>query len=151
MKVCTQCGCRKPPSEFHRDASKADGRRPDCKPCARARVRRYYKANAERLREQGRLIYRSDPAKRARINESTRRCKLMRKYGLTIEEYEAIIARGCAICGASEGIQIDHDHSTGKVRDGLCGACNRALGCVEDDPERLRRAADYLDQHRVVV
>jgi hypothetical protein len=30
----------------------------------------------------------------------------------------------------------------------LCQACNRLLGAVQDDPQRLRVAADYLEKHQ---
>lgn len=80
----------------------------------------------------------------------------LRKYGITQEQYEALLlAQGnaCAICGIThnglrqgrpKGMSIDHDHNTGKVRGLLCDACNLALGKMEDDPERLEAAARYL-------
>lgn len=33
MKVCSKCGEAKPPSEFHRDRDKRDGRTSQCKAC----------------------------------------------------------------------------------------------------------------------
>lgn len=42
---------------------------------------------------------------------------------------------------------VDHDHNSGKVRELLCGDCNRMLGCSHDDPTTLRRAAEYLERH----
>lgn len=53
----------------------------------------------------------------------------------------------CAIClqVRTETLHVDHCHATGAVRGLLCGACNRALGLLNDDPGLIRRAADYLD------
>jgi hypothetical protein len=148
-RECSQCGAQRPyPDGFHRDASKPGGRRPDCKDCARARVRRHHARNGERVRASARRSYRESPEIRQRKNETTRRTKIKRLYGLTVEEYDAIIARGCAICGATEGVHLDHDHTTGAIRDALCGPCNRAIGLVKDDAARLHAAADYLDAHR---
>ena len=41
---------------------------------------------------------------------------------------------------------IDHDHETGFVRGILCSLCNTLLGHAKDDPEILRKAAEYLDR-----
>lgn len=60
----------------------------------------------------------------------------------------------CAICRVrltlkpqtAETAHVDHDHRTGEIRGVLCMRCNTALGYMLDDANRLRRAADYLDQ-----
>jgi hypothetical protein len=39
---------------------------------------------------------------------------------------------------------LDHDHVTGAFRGWTCHACNNGSGLV-DQPERLRRRADFLD------
>jgi hypothetical protein len=76
------------------------------------------------------------------------------RYGLTTEEYEVLQAFGCAICGThdpgrvnSEHLMIDHNHETGEFRGMLCYQCNVVLGFVRDDPERLRKAAEYLERY----
>jgi hypothetical protein len=52
----------------------------------------------------------------------------------------------CEICGASvQSLQLDHDHITGRTRGWLCPLCNRGLGKFRDNPQTLRRAAEYLE------
>jgi hypothetical protein len=59
----------------------------------------------------------------------------------------------CEICGADGATQHkdvlnqDHDHETGFCRGMICFACNRAIGCVRDNPVILRAAADYLERY----
>ncbi len=80
-----------------------------------------------------------------------RRCvkeqDVIRRYGLSsLEEYEVYLRTPCPICGEPSSV-LDHNHETGKVRDGLCSTCNMALGALRDDPKLLRRAASYLEAH----
>lgn len=91
----------------------------------------------------------------ARIHK--RRASLKR-LGVTLEQYEAMWkAQGgrCAnlACSFSApldvpdfrvGLQVDHDHITGRVRGLLCPRCNTALGHIADDMDRLRGLIDYL-------
>jgi hypothetical protein len=58
---------------------------------------------------------------------------------------EAKTLTECVICGLTRPVVIDHDHSTGDVRGGLCQNCNLGLGQFKDDPELLRMAALYLE------
>lgn len=62
-KKCRLCGVEKPLDQFHRDRSKSDGRRNECKPCKCADVRlrknpekrrAWQEANREKIREQAR-------------------------------------------------------------------------------------------------
>jgi hypothetical protein len=72
-----------------------------------------------------------------------------RRYGLTLKDYRAIVARqgnACAICKRSgRPLVVDHCHVTGKVRRLLCNKCNVGLGCFNDEPSLLRAAATYLE------
>ena len=79
---------------------------------------------------------------------------LLSTYGLSWEEFESMAESQegkCPICKSPLLLQgmwathVDHCHSTGTVRALLCHPCNVALGMLEDDPVRIRRAADYIE------
>ena len=78
---------------------------------------------------------------------SNRKSHLKRKYGLTLEAFDELLASqggGCAICGKPDVDNVDHDHTTGQVRGILCLNCNIAIGQLEDDEDRLARRTAYL-------
>jgi hypothetical protein len=162
MKCCMKCGETKPLEDFYREKTGQDGYRLECKACnlaarkswyernaARevARVKAWQRANPERVNEQ-RRAYREANRDKARAGH------LQRKFGLTLAGYADLPAArrgGCAICGrtAPEGSSLhvdhDHDHDTGEVRGLLCFRGNGALGQLDEEPDRLNRAADHLD------
>jgi hypothetical protein len=90
-----------------------------------------------------------DPVKRAHTYLLT----TLRKYGLSEEAYDQMIARqegACALCGRPyDKPNVDHNHTTGEVRDLLCTLCNLGLGAFLDSPELLEQAAVYLRVHDV--
>ncbi len=55
----------------------------------------------------------------------------------------------CAVCAELfvGSPQLDHDHSTGKVRAFLCVGCNNGLGCFRDRTDYLEKAIVYLKKH----
>ena len=71
---------------------------------------------------------------------------------LTEDEYEAMLeAQGgvCAICKEKpkgSRLSVDHVHGTDQVRGLLCNLCNPALGLFKDNPDRLKRAIEYLER-----
>ncbi len=48
-----------------------------------------------------------------------------------------------------QGACLDHCHATGAKRGWLCNNCNVMLGNAKDSPAILRKAAEYLDSHRL--
>lgn len=81
---------------------------------------------------------------------------LRKKFGLTLEDYDDMLAAQdgrCAIClrkPRKQVLAVDHDHKSGGIRGLLCNFCNhRLLGAAHEDPAILRRAADYLDSYAV--
>lgn len=70
-------------------------------------------------------------------------------YGVDYDELVAKQDGKCAVCGTGPGkfrLAVDHCHATGKVRGLLCVTCNLAAGYLRDNPELVRRLADYLEK-----
>lgn len=139
MKACTKCGETKPLTDFYlKGKGYGDQRHTWCKECAKARIRERYA---------------SDPIYRERSRKSARKSHLKTVFGISVEEYDAMLeAQGgvCAMCGAgrpaSSRIQnwpVDHHHGTGQLRKLLCVRCNTGLAYIEDD-EFMSRARAYL-------
>ena len=86
--------------------------------------------------------------------EEIRVCKHCFKekvYGITLEKFERMVElqeNKCAICEEvfTKVPCIDHNHSTGAVRQLLCKECNLVLGLAKEKPETLVKAAAYLKQ-----
>ncbi len=80
-----------------------------------------------------------------------RRTELLRKYNLTLEEYDNLLKKtgGCQICGKSEAdgvkLVVDHCHQTNKLRGILCRGCNASLGQLGDTLESIQNAIEYLE------
>jgi len=77
----------------------------------------------------------------------------LRRYGLTVENYERMLAAQdgrCAICKTAiptaSGWCVDHDHARGPhaVRGVLCSLCNTGIGSLKDSPDAAFAAAEYL-------
>ncbi len=124
-KTCTKCGEAKGPEKFASHKSTKDGLNSWCRACHNAKS-----------------------------HESKRK----KRTGWGVEAFQAAweAQRGrCAICmvpmrkdkKAHNSVMADHCHAAKATRALLCSGCNRGLGCFHDDPEALRRAADYLDHH----
>lgn len=121
-KVCTACKLSKPTSEYHRNKRTKGGYCNYCKVCKNFRNRDWH-------------------------TRST--------YGLTLVEYQEKLAKqnhACSICNISlptsgSTTNLDHDHSTGKLRDFLCMNCNRGLGHFQDNASSLNNAASYIRRH----
>lgn len=94
-------------------------------------------------------------ANRKKFNGYMRKSHLQRRYGLSIEQFDALLRKQkgkCAICRepfkarGKYGPCVDHDHRTQKVRGLLCTQCNRALGFLKDSAAVVRRALKYLEK-----
>jgi len=110
---------------------------------------RYYQKNEAKKRQQAKT-YRLQ--NREKYNEMAKRWHFKTRYGLTLEDIDAILAAQnykCKLCGeplVETKRCIDHDHETGEIRGILCQKCNVGLGMFNDDSKKLKLAAKYLDK-----
>lgn len=88
----------------------------------------------------------------AKSKELRRSSRLTALYGVTAEQYDAVLERQngvCAICKntTTDGrrLAVDHCHYTGKIRGLLCFHCNTAIGRLGDTAEKVARAVKYLE------
>lgn len=143
-KLCRKCGQIKALDEFGKDSGRPDGLFPYCRTCRNA----YEKVHGKKYRQS------------ARGKEVNQAACLRYKYGITLDEYDAMFeTQGgvCAICGKPEiavdksgivkRLAVDHDHDSGKVRGLLCFKCNSMVGFVRDDSDIFLKASEYLRRH----
>ncbi len=122
-------------------------------------------AAAKRRRLQD-PVFQENQRKRAAVDRSNNPDRLwasnLRKYGLTIEQYNTLDQRQkhlCAICGKPEKdkfwrtkkimrLAVDHCHLTGRIRGLLCHQCNTGIGKLYHSVEILQAAIDYLKLHK---
>jgi hypothetical protein len=108
----------------------------------------YWVKNKERLT----IYHRNKFLKKKEMYDTKKlRTTLLRKYGISLEEYYDIVNKynnTCYICGRSpynnRKLHLDHDHLTGKVRGVLCARCNWYLATIEKNPETLNKIKEYL-------
>lgn len=121
-----------------------------CGPCYRLTRLNHFR---KRDRERAKAYRRANPQEDARRQrESYRRhsnkrivYQKTRAYGLSQEEYAALIAGGtCAVCCRVAKLTVDHNHKTGRIRGALCNSCNLGLGLFGDSAATLERATAYL-------
>ncbi len=83
---------------------------------------------------------------------------LATKYGLTVDQYQAL-PRECEACGSATRLVVHHDHACCPVPPAcgacvlgrLCAACNCAAGYLREDPARVQALADYLVRLRELL
>lgn len=171
-KICTGCKLSLPTSGFYLDGKGRGRRMARCIACVRSATSIRDKSEGHKLRKLERQrINRERPEIRAKMNgwrkknidkarESERKSQLKTKYGLTVDEFDGMMARQnykCLICQenisgkpsrqARRRAAVDHDHSTGAVRGILCSPCNAGIGHLGDSVSRVEAAAAYLRKH----
>lgn len=138
-KVCRKCHKRKSAKYFYANDAYRDGLVSYCKLCNKKVQNQYNKTS------QGK--------------KATRRTNLKKCFGISVEEYEALLKlqKGkCAICkqventkyskgGYIENLGVDHNHKTKQIRGLLCRKCNLAIGLFGENTKTMKNAIKYLN------
>ena len=80
--------------------------------------------------------------------------RLKSKYGITLTENNVLLQKQnnkCKIClveFSNVTPNVDHCHTTNKVRGLLCRACNTGLGQFKDNTKLLTKAINYLQENK---
>lgn len=142
IRRCTLCNLDKPESAFSADRRWREKPRAQCKAC-RVIKSREYKAKLKL----------ENPELLQKLKDGEENLRLLKRFGITLDQKLEMFAScdfRCVICGTHKDekrLCVDHDHSTGKVREPLCVNCNSAIGSFKDSPELCLKAADYLRKH----
>jgi hypothetical protein len=166
LRRCHKCELQSPVTEFRK--SKSGRPWNTCKACAAAHLRAWREKNQEHVEAYERE-YRKRPERIEKHRQRSRqryhaspevfRDKyLQRTFGISLDDYNSLLElQGgvCAICNqtckSGRDLAVDHDHQTGQVRALLCMNCNRAIGWLQDKPELLMSATEYLLRFRNVL
>lgn len=117
-------------------------------------IRKYECKNCGAPTNSERKLCRKPDCRKVYMREHMRDNRIKYVYGLTSDDItEMLVEQGgtcalsfCEVVLTPDGMHIDHDHNTGVIRGICCPRHNKGLGFFDDDPEKLRRAAEYLER-----
>lgn len=165
-KKCTKCTTEKPLVEFSPSKQGKFGVFCYCKKCSSALATERYHKDIVKSRAKMRENRLKNPEK-ARLNcrnqyhknKNKHKNYSLKKYNIDLNDYNEILKNQnncCAICKNPQSdfiksLAVDHDHKTGRIRALLCEKCNVGLGSFRDNPELLRKAADYIEFYNNLI
>jgi len=109
-----------------------------------AYMKEYRAKHKEELKEYDRVHHK---LYREKYRDDIKLRDIKYRYGISADEYNELISRGCEACGSKERLCVDHCHETGNVRGCLCSNCNRALGLLKDNLSVLQQLTKYMEVH----
>lgn len=140
--------------------------------CSEAKLRgaaEYRERNRELIRERDRALYQVRRERVLKHKAEYRKAdpekafdkELRTRYGITKEDYYRMLSEQdgkCAICFSDKPgsthhkrFCVDHNKTTGKVRGLLCIKCNTGIGLLQESPENLFSAFNYLEDHKLGI
>jgi hypothetical protein len=154
-RSCVVCG-----TKFKPEQKRGVGRKWCTEECRLTILRGYKPRKKQKVLDRKRWAREWQKKNRTPVKEKDR--DLQRKFGITLEQYNEMLAAQngvCALCGQPEkvidkrsgkprSLAVDHHHDTGKVRALLCMACNQGIGNMQESVAKLQKAVQYLQQHQ---
>ena len=170
MRKCPKCETEKDDFEFGKNKNHRHGLDTYCKACRYAGNKAYRLANAEKVSTYRKAYYQEHlEEEKSRLKEyakghrrkttapearKRREVRLRKAYDLAPECYAEMLEQQggvCALCGKTNkdghALAVDHNHTTGNLRDLLCRKCNMGLGLFNEDIEVLTKTIEYLKKH----
>ncbi len=161
-KICSKCVTEKSIEAFSKNPHVKNKLLSYCKECAEIKkVEAKEEAFREKLRikraeaEKRNKYLKKRVERREREDSYNKNKNLKTNYGLTDKQYKLLLISqnfSCAICGThqsklSRALDVDHCHTTGKIRGLLCTHCNVGLGHFKDSVDLLAKASEYLTKN----
>lgn len=136
-KVCSRCNNKKSLNDFYNCNRAKDGKHSICKTCAQKVDKLKYQKRKEKPN-----------AKNYFHNQY-----LWRVYKLRLKDKQKMYLEQNGCCGVCKksvsfyDIYIDHNHTTGKVRELLCPSCNTFVGHIENKLSLVEPIIKYLEKY----
>ena len=149
LKNCCKCNWLYPRIGFYKYKHAKSGLYPSCRLC---HVKSKY-GNTKQLETNFRPKIPKYPKNSSNFRKNSR---LIHVYGIDLTTFNKMSRAQkhcCYVCGISKNkltnktLQVDHNHSTGKVRKLLCIHCNLALGSLDENIEILEKLINYIKEH----
>lgn len=125
-----------------------------------AYYREYRRTHRDRLNSLARARYLRHKEKhhekylrnRTKWLEEAKKRHFLIHYGMTIDrlnELKNSQSGLCAICKRPRRLFVDHNHKSGQVRGMLCSPCNLLVGILENIPNVVQSAVEYISEATV--
>lgn len=177
LKLCSKCKIEQSLSNFYKNKANVDGHCYACKDCRKKEIqKKRFCPTKKKLKkstefsdgtklcstcEERKLLseFNFSNSNHTAYRPYCRVCQILItkrvKFGISPEEFLKLSKEQnncCYICNSPNQnhyhLAVDHCHNTGKVRGLLCNNCNSALGFMQDSPDLLLKAAEYLKSHQ---
>jgi len=153
VKQCNKCKEVKVLAEFTLKKHIKSGFGARCKACTNKMCNTWNGNNRDRVNTLQRKRYKDDNG------EGQKNSDLIMRYGITLEQYNQMFKDQEGKCGIclrersqfSKRFDVDHSHTTGKVRGLLCRACNLAFGYLNENLKVITRMAEYAEKHQIAI